>query len=554
MLGHSRLSDLLQGERFSDLCTLRLQKSGWTVVQKRPSPPKGAAISLADSIPLGGAGSAGTSDAVISLSETLHLGAAPEIQQSPPRQALLLDMHLGDPLPFEQQQQQQVLGSFDPSVTASIQMPVHAHSAAPVSHIPLNVPCAQPWLDENPGRLEFCTNEQPLLCFDDFAAEGAEQQPLEASTPLPSPGVPGSATVRRWGGAGAQLLEFFPEAELEFFPETEERPQAVEPAPASLTLPLTAAPAAQEEWTASMVGGVSPSCSDEPLILDGAASPADDVFRSFSFSVQTPEASPGVPGSVTVRKWGQPRRLAFFPDEEDAGTESRTTVPMVQSPQRSVSSLRTLATAVVQSPGETPILTPRWTARFSAARGPDSCEPKMSFQAFDCAMPRSLSLPKELGSRTPEARPRSDRGTADRSTAPRLQLFPVTDMDSPQGERTPGIKCRPSHAGPEPLSLDDLGEATPRWLTLSPKDKSVQLTVRHTFLHSAASPSPASSMKTRRTRSMPPDMQTRRNLGEIWGSCCESPHAKGLPAFVQASHISESTSRSQRVVCLADHI
>lgn len=244
-----------------------------------------------------------------------------------------------------------------------------------------------------------------------------------------------------------------------------------------------------------------------------------------------------------VRRWGQPRRLEFFPDEEDAGAP---TAPAMQSPRPSGSTC---------SPGSpSAILTPRWTTSFSAARGTDSCEAKLSFQAFDCAMPRSLSLPKDLGSCSPEVRPPSDRGTADRASAPRLQLFPTADMESPQGDRTPGLKCRRQHAGLEP---NDIGEATPRWLMMSPKDKSVQLTVRHTFLHSASSPSPVSSMETRRTRSMPPDAHTRRNLGEVWGgssgSFCESPHTKGLPAFVPASHISESTM-SQRVVCLADHV
>jgi len=440
-------------------------------------------------------------------------------------------------------------------------VPVHAHLAAPMVHLSISTPCAQqPWFD-NPGRVELCPNE-PLV-FDDFVAEGADQQSLaslEAPTPLPSPGVPGSATVRRWGGARAQHLEFFPEAEYDFFPEADECPQAAEPLPAPLTLPLTASPEAQEDWTAPMIAGARPSFPDEPLALDGAASPTDDVLRSFPFSMATPEASPGVAGSVTVRKWGQPRRLVFFPDEEDAGTETTLTA---QSPRPSGSMcapgspsawLHTLAPTA----SETPMLTPRWTASFSAARGSDSCEAKLSFHAFDCAMSRSLSLPSDLGPRTPEPKTQSDRGTADRMSAPGLQLFPLADMESPQSDSTPGFKCRSHHAGPEPLALDEVGEAIPRWLMLSPKDKSVQLMVRHTFLHSDSSPSPVSSVETRRTQSLPPNAQVRRNLGEVWGglsgSCCESPHTKGLPAFVPASHISESVSRSQRVVCLADHV
>lgn len=40
-LGHSKLSDLLQDSKFSDICTVRLQKHGYIVVQVRPDVPVG---------------------------------------------------------------------------------------------------------------------------------------------------------------------------------------------------------------------------------------------------------------------------------------------------------------------------------------------------------------------------------------------------------------------------------------------------------------------------------------------------------------------------------
>merc|ERR1719236_201289 len=36
MLGHSKLSELLQDDRFGDICAVKLQKHGYTVIQVTP--------------------------------------------------------------------------------------------------------------------------------------------------------------------------------------------------------------------------------------------------------------------------------------------------------------------------------------------------------------------------------------------------------------------------------------------------------------------------------------------------------------------------------------
>merc|ERR1719217_277575 len=52
MLGHSKLSELLQDERFSDICNVQLQGHGYIVMQVEPQ--ENRTICLSDTLPVYG--------------------------------------------------------------------------------------------------------------------------------------------------------------------------------------------------------------------------------------------------------------------------------------------------------------------------------------------------------------------------------------------------------------------------------------------------------------------------------------------------------------------
>jgi len=88
-LGHSKLSELLQDERFADICTVQLQGHGYIVVQTMK--PSVAAISIAESLlPMGCQQSlaSGTSSFLLNNRENLCLGrsrkAPPALDESMP--------------------------------------------------------------------------------------------------------------------------------------------------------------------------------------------------------------------------------------------------------------------------------------------------------------------------------------------------------------------------------------------------------------------------------------------------------------------------------------
>jgi len=306
-LGHSRLSDLLQDEKFSDLCTLRLQKNGYIVA------PKGALFRAAENSsqhadtaatmpPLSWISQprCGSSAAVISLEDSLQLGNG---SWSPyARSALGRRMVQGS-------EQESTSGSSD------AELPV----------------------------IRFCPDEP--LCFGDVAhVREVSSSPTGAlPTPLPSPGVPPSATIRKW----SFHLEASPEDPSYVVTDAQqsEGPSPVRPtslAPCRVELRgsehrcldddasgVPHCPAPLSSPTTLPADAMSPSwlqgpcriefCKDEPLRLeDGGWSP----WRS----TRTPMASPGVPESATILRWAglACQHDSFLQDQpcnqENAGT------------------------------------------------------------------------------------------------------------------------------------------------------------------------------------------------------------------------------------------
>jgi len=314
--GHSRLSDLLQDEKFSDLCTLRLQKNGYIVVPKGPlfhvaensaqhadttatwPPPSWFSQPLCRS-----------SAAVISLEDSLQLGNG---SRSPHvRSGLGRRMVHG----FEQES---TSGSSDAEL--------------PVVH--------------------FCPDEP--LCLEDVAhVREVSSSPTGAlPTPLPSPGVPPSATIRKW----SFYLEASPGDPSYVVTDAQrsEGPSPVQPsslapcrvelcgyehrclddalevphcpAPLSSPTPLPSPGLPADAMMPSWLQGPCriEFCKDEPLRLeDGGWSP----WRS----TRTPLASPGVPESATILKWAGLAHKHDLYQDQPCNQESSGGQPLVEA-------------------------------------------------------------------------------------------------------------------------------------------------------------------------------------------------------------------------------
>jgi len=286
LLGHSRLSDLLQDERFRDLCSLQLQKSGYVVLPRSELSGNLATISLAESLQLSSLG--GDVDATYG---------------TVPRPQLIMATHYG--------QANNALGPVAFGCTA--EEPLRREWCVDEA-LQCDPTCAvSERQNGEPQRIQFCPDEP--LCLDASLVMEALSSPLlPLPTPLPSPGVPPSATVRKWSAWTGSCEE-------------------------DLCLPVGGTVADTMTVEASSPQPELPMpcliefCKDEPLCLEDAGLFLDGgAMRSVISSPPTPLRSPGEPTSTTVRSWAdKPRRVEFCKDEplclEDAGWSISGSMP-----------------------------------------------------------------------------------------------------------------------------------------------------------------------------------------------------------------------------------
>jgi len=285
--GHSRLSDLLQDERFCDLCTLRLQKNGYIIVPREPLFGIAKNVDTAVNMPSWSKNLhpfCRSSAAVISLEDSLQFGLGHQARCASGKKLLCTSEH------------ESTSGSSDAEQVAS-ELPV----------------------------IHFCPDEP--LCLEDVAhIKEVSSSPTGAlPTPLPSPGVPPSATIRKWsfcfeaspGDPSYVVTDAQRREGLSPIRPSSSAPCRVElsdsehrcvdddasevphcSAPLSSPTPLPSPGLPAEAMIPSWMQGPCriEFCKDEPLRLeDGGWSP----WRS----TRTPLASPGVPGSATILKW-----------------------------------------------------------------------------------------------------------------------------------------------------------------------------------------------------------------------------------------------------------
>lgn len=400
-LGYSKLSELLQDVRFSDVCTVQLQAQGYMV--KRVLPPVG---------------------------EVLPDGEAGADPQGQPRRVVFATPS-GEQLCLE-----------DPS-------PSHVEGR----------------------RLDFC---MPL------------------PTPLESPGVPPSTTVRRWTASAP-----CEPCRLVFCPD--EPPQPLTPGASgllqSLLTPLpspgVATPvAAQQRW-----------CPDEPLCFEEAG-----FFTQGSrLPEPTPIPSPGIPPSAMVRRWN------------DEPAPAGGCAPQPPTPSGS------WRCAPVQAGTPCRASPPRGAARRSRSAPKDLASPAREERQHRAAESTTTGSSSSgsldaAGTRSPSERSEGDEP---------LRLPMKVAVGGPPGELSPcggGLGAIRPLCACEPLTLEDPGEllapSTPQ------QDWPTPLVVRNTFLQApSAPPTPAGPTAAARARSLPRDMGSER----LGGWAAASPRASRLP-------------------------
>jgi len=566
MLGHSRLSDLIQDEHLQDICSLELQKSGYVVVQKLP--PTGTRISLAESL------LPPASEAVISLAERLRLSEPESDSDSPSdeQRAKPLPFCVDEPLLFEDLGQGAEVSTPLPSpgVPASATVKHWLGEPHRLAFLPEEPLSAEESPQGEPRRVAFCPDEP--LCLEDAAPTA----PLSVSTPLPSPGEPPSATVRRWTG----LNDFFA-GELSCSGATRQPARPEPPTPLTLSTPLPS-PGVPPSATARRWSDAPRQiefCPDEPLCLEELC---PGVYEA-----PTPLASPGVPGSATVRRWaGEPHRLEFFPEQlavkEDAATVSSPGSTSSPSSARRFSQDSESSGHGAEPPPQPTLLTSQTSFSFALAALSGAGE-FVHNTFIHAKLPPPTPLLSRRRAHSAVATPAEHPAVA---AAPSALQRMLAGLEPLQDDALLSPKAAVRHS---PQAAQAVA-ATPRWLAVSPLDSCVRLTVRNTFLHSTPA---AGARAARRSRSTPPDASlctgTAEALGQalqvlprllsgIESTCdialtpgsCKSAGADALPAFVPLSPALTASPTdcghgwltaprplvgpAQRVVRLADHV
>uniref|UniRef100_A0A7S0A379 HTH OST-type domain-containing protein n=2 Tax=Pyrodinium bahamense TaxID=73915 RepID=A0A7S0A379_9DINO len=565
-LGHARMADLLQDERFQDLCTLRLQRGGYVVVAKEASPP-GTTISLAETLrpqPLQAAG-----EAVISLADELRLSSKGGCEATEARSAVRSP---GRPLSLELCLREAVC-SEEPEPEAEEPAAPGLATAPPLS-LPLATPLPSPgavasttierWLGE-PHRLRCWPNE--TLRFEDGFETGDFGAAMMLPTPLPSPGEPASATVRRWAGV-PHRAEFFPE-EVAAAPALATAGAGATPAATDAggpqpppQLPAVAAPS--PEAPPLMLPGLPQAsaeprrwCPGEPLCLEEAGGLADGSCSSLLLSMPTPLVSPGDPGSATVRRWaGEPRRLGFFLDEPHASetcTERLPATParaQAQSPCLLGRSSPTKKWAGeprrLESWPDSPLRSSEDAAQLAEVPAAGAIG-KRAWPPLVCELPglvtglrvqntfiharllpltpvgdapvRSHSVPKDVGSQS---------GGLPAAGEPPSRVEPVLGPVRPHTPRRPAKPTAAHALLPErarQFNVDDTWE-----------DSGTQLTVRNTFLHTVPPPPTPGALRPAgyRSRSLPPPNLGRGLRGDTAAGQLPDCTLQAFPQLLQA--------------------
>lgn len=586
LLGHSRLSDLLQDERFRDLCSLQLQKSGYVVVPRSELSEKMATISLAESLQLSSPG--GNVDATYgTLPQPKPVVAAHCRQANSATGPVAFGCTAEEPLRREWCVDEAL--QCDTTYTFSDRR------------------------NGEPQRVQFCPDEP--LCLDASLMMEALSSPLLAlPTPEPSPGVPPSATVRKWSAWSGSCEEDLcmpvggpvtdstmveassPQPELPMPCRIEfckDEPLCLEDAglffDGGAMRPLSSSPPtplrSPGEPTSTTVRSWSDKprrvefCKDEPLCLE-------DAGWSVSGSMPTPLLSPGVPASATVRRWArgpastedgwrpvspavtEPATLFAWPTVppclDTAGTVPPAPPASFLAPPAPILSVDrgfpgSAAAADEANGHEDPLITPRWPLQVFEM-------PTLSDKGWANSIVQNTFIHAKLPPPTPvDARHRShsvpkDAGSINKRESA-VGMPSETPGDGQLGELLQASLARaPQQADPmgdarqlgfcpdEPLLFDGAGTDPETGLTFrSPHGGCLPLTVRNTFLHSAPLPPTPAPGTEHRSKSVPAKARhmadeavissgadTKRASGQSPGG--QRPtDASAFPAFVPLS-------------------
>jgi len=469
LLGHSRLSDLLQDERFSDLCSLQLQKSGYVVVPRSEFQGNLATISLAESLQLS------------SPRGDVHATCGPLLK---PKSGA------GAPGAHRGQVHGDVGGGRAVAFGCTAEEPLRREWCVDEASLSDPSGMASEKRNGEPQRVQFCPDEP--LCLDASLVIGSALEALSSpllplTTPLPSPGVPPSATVRKWS-AWTGSCEAEPCLPVRSAVADSTTVDAASPQP-ELPMPC------RIEF-----------CKDEPLCLEDAGLFLDaGAVRSVLSSPPTPLRSPGEPTSTTVRSWSdKPRRVEFCKDEplclEDAGWSVSGSMP-------------------------TPLLSPGVPASATVrkwARGRTSTEDSRWQLSPSAAAPATRfawpTLPPCLGA----------AGTAPLAPPTALLAPPAPILTSDRG-------FQQSAAVADDANGHEEGLITPRWPRQVFSDKGwADSIVQNTFIH-AKLPPPTPVDARHRSHSVPKDAGSRKRRESAGGMPSEAPSDGQLGELLQAS-------------------
>lgn len=213
-LGHSKLSELLQDQRFSDVCNVQLQGQGYVVVQN-PDAAKADVIPVDEALKQVSCGAAMDGEVAAKRvefcpDEPLGLEEAGFLTED----WLAQDVQHIVPLPtstplqspgvppsatvrrWRDEPPRYNLFTEDPQRLNPLEE-VLAGASLVLPASP-SVPQSSVWPGDEPRRVEFCPGEH--LCLEECGIfrDSLPAAGLQWATPLPSPGVPTSTTVRRW--------------------------------------------------------------------------------------------------------------------------------------------------------------------------------------------------------------------------------------------------------------------------------------------------------------------------------------------------------------------
>jgi len=513
MLGHSRLSDLLQDRRFHDLCTVQLQRNGYAVIaqpglQKAPMRATGPGFGcIAEEPP------------------RMDLGALMSTPMPSPVVAGLLTPlpSPGVPPSARVRKWSTWRGNFQKEAAAPYHQQVQLsldeslHGRHPVSSM---IPAPQ-------SRSHYGRDECFGLSLEPADGEAAvDVGPVTISlslpTPLPSPGVPTSATQRGWSDK-PRCTEFCKDEPLCLVPT----PLASPGVPASAVTRKWAEMSQQPRWA---------EFSQHPGLTRGDSSDStvsgDTLLSMVSFpwepsGLSTAQGSLAGPtddislnasaGSLRLCDVSMQLSDVTGPDEEQGQRTPRWPNLITDVANWQMSAEPCFADEV------SPILTLRKWKDMVVVRN-TFIHAKMPPPTPMDSMQRSSSVPKDVGSNTGDAS--SEQQCNSR------RWHPVTE-ESSGGQDGNGLGLYPHFSpqlGTESQNLGLEVDSSPKEEVVSPKASfdlqptslSAQagrlgLTIQNTFVHTASVPLTPSSNREKRSSSTPPRVCRTAASGSCFG-------------------------------------